>query len=67
MKLYVIGNGFDLHHGLDTSYFTFGFFLRSCQHDLYDSLPPVISLADRSSDLYRGERKTVLQRPLHLY
>ncbi|EPM5001370.1 TPA: AbiH family protein [Escherichia coli] len=24
MKLYVIGNGFDVHHGLDTRYTSFG-------------------------------------------
>ncbi|MBF4317211.1 abortive phage infection protein, partial [Vibrio anguillarum] len=26
MKLYVIGNGFDVHHGLDTRYTSFGLY-----------------------------------------
>ncbi|WP_377110387.1 AbiH family protein [Pseudoalteromonas sp. R86517] len=28
MKLYVIGNGFDVHHGLDTRYTSFGLYLK---------------------------------------
>lgn len=28
MKLYVIGNGFDVHHGLDTKYTSFGLYLK---------------------------------------
>lgn len=27
-KLYVIGNGFDLHHNLNTTYSTFGVYLK---------------------------------------
>lgn len=33
--LYVIGNGFDLHHGMETSYKHFGTFLKRKHHDLY--------------------------------
>ncbi|HHF7563816.1 TPA: AbiH family protein [Klebsiella pneumoniae] len=38
MKLYITGNGFDLHHGLDTSYCSFAYFLRSHQRDSYNNL-----------------------------
>lgn len=33
--LYVIGNGFDLHHGLDTSYESFGEFLKQADKELH--------------------------------
>lgn len=36
--LYIIGNGFDLYHGLDTKYQSFGIFLQDKHGDLYDSL-----------------------------
>ncbi|ECY2573188.1 hypothetical protein F6845_22040, partial [Salmonella enterica] len=57
MKLYIIGNGFDLHHELDTSYFSFGDFLRKNNQDIYDhlvefmgftDLPPYLSAVDKS-------------------
>ncbi len=38
MKLYIIGNGFDLHHNLDTSYWSFGLFLKSKYPVIYDQL-----------------------------
>lgn len=38
MKLYVIGNGFDIHHGLDTRYTTFGLFLKNHYSEIYDLL-----------------------------
>jgi len=34
--LYVIGNGFDLHHRLDTWYSSFGLFLKNNDSDIYD-------------------------------
>lgn len=34
--IYIIGNGFDLHHKLDTWYSTFGLFLRDNHSDVYD-------------------------------
>jgi len=37
-KLYVIGNGFDLHHNLDTSYKSFADFLESNYLSIYDNL-----------------------------
>ena len=36
--LYIIGNGFDLHHKLNTSYRSFGLFLRENQPELYEYL-----------------------------
>ncbi|EES4286570.1 hypothetical protein C7224_003245, partial [Escherichia coli] len=57
MKLYIIGNGFDLHHELDTSYFSFGDYLRKKDQDIYDhlvdfmgftDLPPKLSAVDKS-------------------
>lgn len=38
MKLYVIGNGFDLHHGLDTKYISFGRYLKDNYYETYDLL-----------------------------
>ncbi|MBK7632980.1 MAG: hypothetical protein IPJ13_00905 [Saprospiraceae bacterium] len=35
-KLYIIGNGFDLHHNLDTWYSSFGLFLKKTYIDIYD-------------------------------
>lgn len=34
--LYVIGNGFDLHHQLDTWYSSFGLFIRDNHRNIYD-------------------------------
>jgi hypothetical protein len=36
--LYIIGNGFDIYHGLDTKYQSFGMFLQDNNTELYDSL-----------------------------
>lgn len=38
MKLYVIGNGFDLHHGLDTKYTSFGRYLKKNYYETYNLL-----------------------------
>ena len=35
-KLYVIGNGFDLHHGIQSSYFNFKDFLEENDPDVYN-------------------------------
>jgi hypothetical protein len=37
-KLYIIGNGFDLHHELDTKYTSFGLFLKKNFTDIYVQL-----------------------------
>ena len=36
--LYIIGNGFDLFHGLNTSYKSFGFYLKGKHSEIYDYL-----------------------------
>lgn len=36
--LYIIGNGFDLFHGLNTSYKSFGFYLKEKHSEIYDYL-----------------------------
>lgn len=38
MKLYVIGNGFDVHHGLDTRYTSFGLYLKNNYRETYELL-----------------------------
>lgn len=38
MKLYIIGNGFDISHNLKTSYLHFGEYLKSFNADLYNML-----------------------------
>ena len=51
MKLYITGNGFDLHHGLDTSYFSFAYFLRSRQRDSYNNLVDFVGFTDLPENL----------------
>lgn len=38
MKLYIIGNGFDVHHGLDTKYTSFGLYLKQHYYEVYELL-----------------------------
>ncbi|WP_447474362.1 bacteriophage abortive infection AbiH family protein [Vibrio harveyi] len=38
MKLYIIGNGFDLHHKMDTTYASFGLFLKEYNYEVYELL-----------------------------
>lgn len=42
MKLYIIGNGFDLHHSLKTSYCDFCRYLKEHDRDLFDNLEKYI-------------------------
>lgn len=44
--LYIIGNGFDLHHGLNTSYQSFAFYLQDHHVDIYDLLTEYFGLPD---------------------
>lgn len=50
MKLYIIGNGFDIHHGLDTRYTSFGLYLKNKYRDTYDLLIEHYGLSDLSTD-----------------
>lgn len=46
MKLYIIGNGFDTHHKLDTYYTSFGLFLKKNNKEVYDLLVEHFGFAD---------------------
>ena len=46
MKLYILGNGFDLYHQLDTSYRSFGLFLKSKYPVIYDRLIEYYGFSD---------------------
>lgn len=48
--LYIIGNGFDLHHNLDTWYSTFGLFLRDNHSDIYDYFLKYFGFPDLDED-----------------
>ena len=37
-KLYIIGNGFDIYHGLSTRYQSFAFYLQDNASEIYDLL-----------------------------
>ena len=47
-NLYIIGNGFDLFHGLDTSYESFANYLSCVNRDLYDLIIKYYRLPDIS-------------------
>lgn len=51
-KLYIIGNGFDLHHGLSTSYTDFEHHLKTHHIQLLDSLNKYYSFASIDQDLW---------------
>lgn len=42
--LYIIGNGFDIYHGLNTKYQSFGFFLKNKYSQIYEYLTDYYSL-----------------------
>ncbi len=48
--LYIIGNGFDLHHGLDTKYTSFGCFLKENHNDYYQELLKYFYLPELDSE-----------------
>lgn len=49
-SLYIIGNGFDMYHGLKTSYQSFGLYLQKNHSSIYDSLIEYYYLPDLESD-----------------
>ena len=51
-KLYIIGNGFDLHHYLRTSYYDFAIYLKDNHRHLYDTLEKYISYPTSDKDLW---------------
>lgn len=48
--LYIIGNGFDLFHGLDTHYGSFGLFLKERHIDVYNQLLDYVGFPDILKD-----------------
>src|ERR1700753_1181866 len=50
--LYVIGNGFDLHHELRTSYFEFANYLKEHNISLYHNLESYISYPTSNNNLW---------------
>ncbi len=48
--LYIIGNGFDLYHGLDTSYQSFGFYLKNNYREIYNDFVKYFDLNYLNSD-----------------
>lgn len=51
-RLYIIGNGFDLHHYLKTSYHDFALYLKENDRKLYDTLEKYISYPTSDKDLW---------------
>jgi hypothetical protein len=50
--LYIIGNGFDLHHELKTSYWNFAEYLRETNSKIYDRLVSYIRLSNDEETLW---------------
>lgn len=48
--LYIIGNGFDLHHKLDTWYSSFGLFLKEHHNDIYEVFLEYYGFGDLDED-----------------
>lgn len=51
-KLYIIGNGFDLHHYLKTSYYDFANYFREKHNDTYTTLESYVSYPNTDKDLW---------------
>jgi len=51
-KLYIIGNGFDLHHYLKTSYYDFAHYLGEKHNDIYSTLESYVSYPTSEQDLW---------------
>lgn len=51
-KLYIIGNGFDLHHHLKTSYHDFASFLHEKYNSIYSTLESYVSYPKSDNDLW---------------
>lgn len=49
--LYVIGNGFDLWHGIPSSYSSFREYVRLCDHDVFDAVESYLPAGEAWSDL----------------
>lgn len=52
MKLYIIGNGFDRHHEMETSYYNFAEYLRESDYELYDILESYFYYSQSDTDFW---------------
>lgn len=50
-KLYIIGNGFDLYHGIQSSYYNFKTYLKQVDNSLFDLVEIYLSPDEKWSDL----------------
>ena len=50
--LYIIGNGFDLHHGLKTSYYDFAQYLEKSNNELFTTFEKYISYPSNHNSLW---------------
>jgi hypothetical protein len=50
-SLYIIGNGFDIHHGINSRYSDFKNYLFGVEHSLYDLITEYIPVRENWSDL----------------
>ena len=48
--LYIIGNGFDMHHGIDSSYFEYRMWLKDNYEDLYWKIVNLFYIDDESNE-----------------
>ncbi|MEK8746646.1 AbiH family protein, partial [Escherichia coli] len=51
MRLYIIGNGFDMRHGLPTGYKHFKSYVEKNDQDLYDAIEEYIPAGDEWNEL----------------
>jgi hypothetical protein len=51
-RFYIIGNGFDLHHGLKTSYYDFAQYLEKSNNELFTTLEKYISYPTNQHSLW---------------
>lgn len=48
--LYIVGNGFDRHHGVPSSYYDFSTYLRRCDRELYNTLTALVRVKELWGD-----------------
>lgn len=60
--LYILGNGFDIHHELDTRYQSFAKYLAETNLDLYEQLQSYYGLPDVTSPLLTDEEYALWSR-----
>ena len=49
--LYIIGNGFDIHHGINSSYFEYRMWLKDNYEDLYWKIVNLFCVDDESNEI----------------